>query len=288
MLNTKLILVEGIPGSGKTTMAQFVADWLARRGVKTAVFLEGDLAHPADFESVACLDQQEYTELQAQFPAQANFLQSQVIADDRDYFFPYRHLQQTNPQLSPALLTALARYDIYELPVATFQRLIRQRWQRFTAKVKVEHPTYIFECCFLQNPLTKFLGRHDEPVAAAQTFILELAAIIQTLQPRLLYLQPGNVRDVLIKVAQERPPAWREFVIAYHTQQGHGKAQGWQGFDGLVKFYQMRQAIELALLPQLPFPSLQVKHTNWEQDQKHIAAFLAATFSPKRAQVPGQ
>ena len=69
MVETKLILVEGLPGSGKTTTARFVADWLKQRGVETAVFLEGNLDHPADVESVSCLDEQEYANLKAQFSA---------------------------------------------------------------------------------------------------------------------------------------------------------------------------------------------------------------------------
>ncbi|MGB8348430.1 MAG: hypothetical protein WCD86_26350 [Ktedonobacteraceae bacterium] len=33
MQNTKLILIEGIPGSGKPTLAQFIAHTLARQGI---------------------------------------------------------------------------------------------------------------------------------------------------------------------------------------------------------------------------------------------------------------
>jgi hypothetical protein len=68
---------------------------------------------------------------------------------------------------------------------------------------------------------------------------------------------------------------WLNFVIAYHTQQGHGKSQGWQGFDGLVNFYDMRLAVELSLLAALPFPGLLVPHTNWLEDQERIGRFLA-------------
>jgi hypothetical protein len=85
----------------------------------------------------------------------------------------------------------------------------------------------------------------------------------------------------LTKIARERPSAWLDFVIAYHTQQGHGKAMGWHGFDGLVQFYEMRQATELSLLPQLPFPSLLVQHTTWTQDQTHISTFCATLFPLK-------
>lgn len=275
---TKLILVEGLPGSGKTTTAVFIANWLQQQGRETAVFLEGNLDHPADFESVACLDAREYASLLARFPAEASFVQSQVIQDGDDHFFHYRALQQNYPDLAEALITSLAQYEIYELPVPKYQRLVRQRWQRFAEAAATGNPVYIFECCFLQNPLTKFLGRHDESVSAAESFVLELAAAVRGLRPCLIYLHPGAVRTTLTKIAGERPSAWLDFVIAYHTQQGHGKAQGWQGFDGLVQFYEMRQAIELALLPQLPFPGVLVQHSSQAANQSQIADFLARIF----------
>lgn len=278
MAGTKLILVEGLPGSGKTTTAVFIANWLQERGWDTAVFPEGNLDHPADFESVAYLDRQEYVELLAQFPPETALLQSQAIQEREGYFFRYRTFQQCYPEAPETLISALAQYEIYELPVPKFQRLLLQRWQHFAETAAEGETVYIFECCFLQNPLTMLLGRHDEPVPVAESFILELADIVQGLRPCLFYLHPGDVRATLTQIAQERPSAWLDFVIAYHTRQGHGKAQGWQGFDGLVQFYQMRQSIELALLPQLPFPTLLVEHTSWPQDQARIASYLAQTF----------
>jgi hypothetical protein len=173
---TKLILVEGLPGSGKTTTAVFVANWLQRQGWDAALFLEGSLDHPADFESVACLDARQYAALLARFPAEAPFLRRQAVLEGDDILFRYRALQQNCPDLDEALITALAQYEIYELPIATYQRLIERRWRRFAATAASGNAIYIFECCFLQNPLTMFLGGHDEPVIAAETFILELAA----------------------------------------------------------------------------------------------------------------
>jgi hypothetical protein len=213
-------------------------------------------------------------ELLAQFPAETAFLQTQVIQEGEGYFFRYRALQQSYTHLPESLINTLAQYEIYERSVTTFRRLLRRRWQHFAEAAAEGETVYIFECCFLQNPLTMLLGRHDEPVSAAEAFVLQLADVVQELRPCLIYLNPGDVRTVLTKIAGERPSAWLDFVIAYHTQQGHGKAQGWQGFDGLVQFYEMRQAIELGLLPQLAFPGLLVQHTNWAADQNQIVHFL--------------
>ena len=42
----QLILIEGMIGSGKTTTAVRVGDWLARQGENARVFLEGAADHP--------------------------------------------------------------------------------------------------------------------------------------------------------------------------------------------------------------------------------------------------
>jgi Adenylylsulphate kinase len=44
--DTKLILIDGLPGSGKTTTARFLTDTLARRGVAVRCLLETELDHP--------------------------------------------------------------------------------------------------------------------------------------------------------------------------------------------------------------------------------------------------
>lgn len=244
--------------------------------METAVFLEGNLDHPADFESVACLDAQAYAALKAQFLSEADFLESYVIREGEDYFFRYRHLQQTYPQIPEKLLEALARHEIYELPAEKYQQLLQRRWQQFASAAAEGNVTYIFECCFLQNPLTMLLGKHNETISTTQAFILDLAIAVQDLAPCLLYLDPGDVRHTLIQVARSRPKEWLDFVIAYHTQQGHGQARGWQGVEGLLNFYEMRRTIELELLPQLPFLNLHIPHIDWAQDQARIADFLSS------------
>jgi hypothetical protein len=274
-MTTKLILVEGLPGSGKTTMAEFIRDGLAQRGQAPRLYPEGDLDHPADYESVACLSAAEYASVLEAFPECRERLRAQVETRGDEQFVGYRKLAQlAGPAWPEALLNRLRAHEIYEQPPEKFRRLLAARWQAFADRAAGENNVYIFECCFLQNPLTMLLGRHAEPVGAAQAFVLQLAQIVRPLQPALIYLDAGRVRPTLKRVAKTRPPEWLEFVIGYHTQQGHGQAHGWKGFDGLVKFYEMRQAIEVDLLPRLPWPHTRVPHSDWAADQQQVTAFL--------------
>lgn len=62
-MKPKLILIEGIPGFGKTTTAQLVHEILMDTNIKTQRYLEGNLDHPADYDGVACFKKEEYDEL---------------------------------------------------------------------------------------------------------------------------------------------------------------------------------------------------------------------------------
>ncbi|KON88384.1 hypothetical protein AF332_17275 [Sporosarcina globispora] len=59
-MDTKLILIEGMPGSGKSTTARLVHEVLWQKGIEAEVYFEGDLNHPTDFESVAYFKNDEW------------------------------------------------------------------------------------------------------------------------------------------------------------------------------------------------------------------------------------
>jgi hypothetical protein len=46
------------------------------------------------------------------------------------------------------------KHDIYELPLDLNIKLITENWKRFGDRAKKENMVYIFECCFIQNPVT--------------------------------------------------------------------------------------------------------------------------------------
>lgn len=60
-MNSRLILVEGIPGAGKTTTARKIKEKLIDEG-KEAIFYEEGMSHPADMAWNACLKEDEYND----------------------------------------------------------------------------------------------------------------------------------------------------------------------------------------------------------------------------------
>ena len=279
---TRLILIEGVPGSGKTTTAQFVRDWLERNGFRPRLFLEGDPDHPADYESVACLTYVEYTRLIEKYPAQRSFLDRHATLLRGEYFLPYRKLANQSGDLLPAgLIDDLVGYEIYDLPVEKHRRVAAERWQDFTTWALAGDAAFIFECCFLQNPLTVLLAKHNLDVADAAGHIQRLAEITRPLNPLMIYLDPPDIRSTLEKAARNRSKEWLDYVTGYITGQTWGAANrrgGESGFDGLVRFYEMRRDVEKDLFDRLPssWGKLWLDNAglDWMRTTHQVAGFL--------------
>ena len=278
MNRTRLIVIEGVPGAGKSTTAAQLKDHLDSLGAPARLFCEGDLDHPADFESVARFDPAEFDALLAAYPAQADLLTQSVCIAGDDRFLPYRKMQMTwGAALPDDLFAELARHDVYELPAADYCRLTARRWAQFAAAAEQDDAISVFECCLIQNPLTVLMAKHDASPDYAAAHVRRLAETVRALNPAVIYLYQGDLRATLARAAAERPREWLEFVIGYLTGQAYGTARGLSGFDGMVRFYEARRAVELALLHRLPAQVLvlDVSDLDWRRCQREVRAFVA-------------
>ena len=280
MMITKLILLEGIPGSGKSSAGDFVQGLLQRQGLPVRFWREGDFDHPADFEGVAGLSETDYQDLLARYPHLADLLHEHLTVRGADYLLSYRKLQHGHPEAIPqALVDELAGSDVYDgLPMAEYCRLALDRWRAFCQAAAQSDTVTILECCLLQNPLTVLLARHDADPQAARKHIARIATIIQPLHPLAICLSPSDARAALDRVRAERPAEWADFVTWYLTGQAYGQTHPIAGWEGVIQFYEMRQRLEVELLAGLPLPSLVIEHAGqeWERCNAEIVRFVAS------------
>ena len=131
-----------------------------------------------------------------------------------DYLVKYRKIQHLHPQAMPqALVDELSHLDVYDgLPMEEYCRLALDRWQDFCESAKASEEITLLDCCFLQNPLTVMLARHDADPQIARQQIEKITEIICELNPLVIYIQPQNVTDALQHVRAERPKEWVDFV----------------------------------------------------------------------------
>lgn len=247
---TRLFLIEGLPGSGKTTTAAALTRLLQEKKTNTRLHIEGDLNHPADYESVAYLTMNEWIDFQSKYASLDVLRFAEVF---NDYVLVSYRQWQSEMDIHEAELAFLQARDIYELPFELHQSLIFKKWEEFVAQALTTDTTYVFECCFLQNPLTMGLIKYDLPEATLRAYIERIATIITPLQPVLVYVDQPNVERSFLKALNDRPTEWADGFVAYYTEQAYGVDRSLSGVDGAIAILQARKALEHQLLEIIPF-----------------------------------
>jgi len=273
---TSLFLVEGLPGSGKTTTAEALTRLLQEQQINTRLHIEGDLNHPADYESVAYLTLSEWVEFQSKYASLEVLRFAEVF---NDYVLVSYRQWQSKQNVPEAALSLLQARDIYELPFELHQSLILKKWEAFVAQVLTTDTMYVFECCFLQNPLTMGLIKYDLPEATLQAYIKRIATIIAPLQPVLVYVDQLNVERSFHKAFQERPTEWADGFVSYYTEQAYGINRSLSGVDGTISILQARQALERQLSKTLPFRVEVFRNEDFSTDvrQKWLKQLIQST-----------
>lgn len=248
-----IVMVEGLPGSGKSTTAEGLASWLGGGGAVARHWPEGRPDHPVDFEHVSLLSDEAFRRLHDEDPTSWREISAHAER------FPDAWLIRHTDQLAlPDHLTERMRsLDAYDGAVSPelHARVLSESWRRHGSQAP-EADVQIWECVLIQNPVCAFIARFDQPAEVLAAHVQGLVATVRDHRPVLVYLDPGDPEVVLRRVAAERPDWWLDFVIRYHTGQGYGLRRGLEGFDGYVEFMRMRRSLELELLPRLDLPIL--------------------------------
>lgn len=242
---SKLYIVEGLPCSGKSATARYVADLLTQQGRTVRCVDEGE-DHPADYAFHALVD-------------------GQVIP-----------LADLPPEEQARLLPC----KIYDgLPWETEAPLMLDKWRQFVREAD-PGTTYVFNCVLLQNPMCETMMRFGMTEAESAAHIRQIAEIIAPMEPTVIYLHTQDIAAQIRRTALERP-GWMDAVIPYHVEGGYGKSVGAQGFDGYIACLTERQRREERILHDLPVHVLVLDNpcANWAAARDDLALRLCQKHS---------
>lgn len=264
-MDTRLFLIEGLPGSGKTTTAEALMDVLEDRQIDARLYLEGDARHPADYEGVAYLEHDEWKEITERYALLEPVRFAETYEDH--VLLSYRRWQ-SEMEVPVETIEFLQAKDVYELPFELHRSLILEKWETFVSDAAESDMTYIFECCYLQNPLTVGLVKHDLSESVLQDYVERLAAIVSPLRPTLIYVDQSEVERSFRKALGERPVEWSEGFVSYYTGQGYGQSRKLQGVEGTLEILKARQAIERRMLEVLPLEVMTFDNQGFSKDSR--------------------
>jgi hypothetical protein len=270
-LKSKLLLIEGLPGSGKTTTAKISKEVLDELGIKNKLFLEGNLDHPADYEGVAFFNKFEYFRLKEAFNECNDLIENISKKREAGYFISYvKHKRELEDDFPDELFNYISKKDIYELSLEKNKELIYNNWKRFTKRASEEETVYIFECCFIQNPITITMIRDNASKENAFNYINNLLEAVKSLNPILLYIKQDDLIESFKKVVEERPKKWFNSFIDYYTGQGYGLKENLNGLKGTIEVLKYRQEIEDEIFTNLNMEKYLLNNSNYNKNQTKL------------------
>ncbi len=264
-MKTKLIIVEGLPGTGKSTISELAHKTLKEKQIETDLFSEGNLDHPADYDGVACFNIEQYEEFLKNNEENLDFINSITVKKRDNFFISYaKQKKELGDKFSNELLTYIYEYDIYELPLEVHEELLLNRWKEFVEQTTKEDKVYVFECCFIQNPVTVSMIRENRSKDFTINYIEKLANIIKPLNPVLIYLDQNDIDSSFKRIAEERPEGWLNGFINYYTQQGYGKENNLSGIDGTIEVLKARKMLEMEIFNLLDIEKKIIDNSNYD------------------------
>ena len=90
-METKLILIEGIPGSGKSTIARKTSEYLESQKIRTVLFREGDI-HPADLAWCSYIPINEFKDILNKYSQYSQVINDNTVIEDDHAVVAYTKL----------------------------------------------------------------------------------------------------------------------------------------------------------------------------------------------------
>ncbi|QHT63640.1 hypothetical protein GXP70_29255 [Paenibacillus lycopersici] len=255
----RLILVEGLCGTGKSTLAERLQRHLAGQGILSEFYDEGAAGHPASLNWHAFFREEEYRTLLERYPDMADAIRSRAIQDGNRYLVPYREVEAF--EASPALYAELKARELCwtDSPAATpaeFTHAIQGQWARFAALAAASERVYVLEAVFLQHQIHDLRGHYEADDGQIEAHIRGIAGRIAALHPLLIYLSQPSVRE-------------QQTWISGIRSKPHVAA------EANIRRMENRKRIELSLLDTLPFPAYTIESADRDWDDVYRRAVEA-------------
>lgn len=269
-MNSRLILVEGIPGAGKTTTARKIKEKLIDEG-KEAILYEEGMSHPADMAWNACLKEDEYNDFIKKCSEMwegskksiskeelISRIQRQTRIEDNNVILAYTKIDFPE-DCYLSLIGDVASKEICDgrKSLDEFRDIHLRRWSKFAEQALLNDNIYIFECAFLQNHIFELLGVYEKSDEEIYLYLKSLLETVKSLSPSIVYIEPSSVEDIIIQAANESKspegsrPDWIDEVANWVSNVNFGKSHNLKGIEGVFYFCKERLRIDKLMIEKL-------------------------------------
>lgn len=253
-MHAKVIFIEGLPGSGKTTFAKRLASDLKNHGYETQIHIEGDL-HPIDLAWCSMMDEANYQTVLKDYPDYRQQIESNTKILDGLRITAYTKVRIPKDG-DFSFYDRMEQHEIYRTEhLEDFKNAHLKLWRDFNRSAQ-DNCIYVFECVFLQNHINELMLKFNLDEKRVIAYFQELIDTLENLETDIVYIRQMNLPKTLERIVKERVDAgrnirWIDMVIDYLEQSAYGKAKHYTGYDGTLRYFEDRQSLELEVLKHL-------------------------------------
>lgn len=261
-MSNKILFIEGIPGSGKTTRTHDIYKDLKCKGEKVEVYHECEI-NPLDLARYAILSKNEFEILFAEVDKREDKEKKERIRKkittlaeviDGRIYLSLRDMYLDEDVKDIGI--SLRNRDIYNgnFSFDVFRKEHIKRWKHFRKEVYCKDTIYLFDGILLQSPLFELIGFYDLTEKEIVQYINELLEILNVKESKLLYMHVNNVENVLKNACNKRKnekEKWEQGFYKWIERSNYCMKRDYHGFEGMVSFLKERQCLEMKVIPLL-------------------------------------
>ncbi|MCL2360674.1 MAG: hypothetical protein FWC73_02535 [Defluviitaleaceae bacterium] len=249
----KLILVEGLPGTGKTTIAKWLSDLLISQGENTTLLSEGDERSPCDFYITAGIPKNEFESLYDS-QERENLLINALSTDN----YIYLRLDKCPDYVAEKI----KQWDMGDesnqfITVADYIPCALERLVYWVNSHINTSETIVIDGGYFQNPINELLFRQgtDNEVRG---FINAITDILKPLNPVCIYLRRDNAEEAIAFAKMTKGKGWADRVDTLLRQ------------AGCEDLFRHRFELELELLQNIEHLICHIDGDNWEDAKQGL------------------
>lgn len=244
-MQPQLIFIEGLPGSGKTTMSSMLYDYLKERKYNVQVYLEAQQFNPINLAGYAYLTPLEYKLLCKHFKRE-NF---DNVVYGKDYVL-VQYAVSKDTLYQGNLLKFLKENEFCyksnpRVNLDVFSRVMNERWKKLK-EMKTDE-IKIFDGDFFQHPIEDMMRNFSKNENEIIQYFERVYDNIKDMNPMLFYISQKNERESLERIAKERNrEIFRDAKMIEHWKE--------------------RKSIELNAIKQISIKSYIIDNSNYDWD----------------------
>jgi len=248
-MDYKLVFVEGLPGTGKTTLSKQIYMILTEQGVHAELLLEDNEKIPCNFRDIAGIPRNLNIDIS---------VNKSLVTETENYF--YVNIGNCDKERA----TQLRQYDMGDeftkyVSVQEFVQCTLEWWQ-YWVKLNIKDSILVLDSAFMQCPINEMIlrGASDADVV---TYIKRIAKIVKPYNPVCIYLRRESAKKAIDFAKSVKGEAWAK------------------GIDGLADvgcpdLFERRFALENILLSEVTSIVCTVVDFDWSDAEAKIKSIV--------------